>query len=211
MTIDEVSKLVQMAFYGVTATVAVIGLNAWRAQMIGKQTYEVAKSVVAGAYRVRDSIKRCQSAFMSANEWAERTPVPGESDQQRHADESYFAYVRRFNKVIEAIEAWYPAIVEAEAIFGAEAKHKAEALTAVASKLNAAITVYHKLMYRGKVTAQHDQYFNIIYGINEFNMPDLQQDGEPPNDNNFQREFDAAVKDIEIYFMLHMNQKAIEV
>jgi hypothetical protein len=211
MTVDEVSKIIQLAFYAVTATVAVIGLNAWRAQMVGKHAYEVAKDVVAGAFRVRDSIKRCQNAFVSANEWAERAPVPGESDQERHAGESYFAYVKRFNKVVEAIESWYPATVEAEAIFGAEAKQKAVALTAVASKLNAAITVYHRLMYRGQITSQHDQFFNIINGINEFSMPDLQQNGVPPDDNNFQSEFDAAVKDIEIFFMRHMNQKAITV
>lgn len=89
MTLDEVSKVIQMVFYAVTATVAIIGLNAWRAQMVGKHTYEVAKGVVAGAFRVRDSIKRCQNAFISPNEWAERPPVPGESDQERHAGECY--------------------------------------------------------------------------------------------------------------------------
>jgi hypothetical protein len=111
MTIDELSKIVQMIFYAVTATVAIVGLSSWRAQMVGKKTYEVAKNVVAGAFKVRDSIRRCQSAFISANEWAERVPVPGESAQQRHAGESYFAYVKRFNKVVEAIDAHSDEIV----------------------------------------------------------------------------------------------------
>lgn len=211
MTIDELSKIVQMSFYLVTGTVAITGLFSWRAQMVGKNTYEVAKNVVAGAFKVRDSINRCRNAFISANEWAERVEVPGESDQQRHAGESYFAYVKRFNKVVEAIEAWYPATIEAEAIFGAEAKYKVEALTGVASKLNAAITVYHRLMYRGSINDTHDKYFNIINGINEFNMPDLNENGAPPDDDNFQREFDVAVKEIEIFFMPHMGQKALVV
>lgn len=211
MTIDEASKVVQMIFYVVTGMVAISGLFSWRAQMVGKNTYEVAKNVVAGAFKVRDAINRCRNAFISANEWAERVEVPGESRQQQHAGESYFAYVKRFNKVIEALEVWYPATVEAEAIFGAEAKHKVEALTGIASKLNAAIIVYHQLLYRESINNTHDKYFNIINGINEFNMPDLEQNGAPPNDDNFQQEFDLAVKEIEIFFMPHMGQKALVV
>ncbi len=206
MTVDEVSKLVQIAFYCVTSSVAVIGLNAWRTQMTGRTKYETARNVIAGAFMVRDAIKRCQSQFMSANEWSERTPVPGETEQQKRAGESYFGYVRRFNKVIDAIEKWYPATVEAEALFGSEAKQKAEALTAVASKLNIAIIVYHQLMYQNQITDKEKKFFNIINGINKFTMPDLENQGVSLDDNNFQEEFNTAMAEIELFFMKHLHR-----
>jgi hypothetical protein len=206
MTIDEVSKLAQVAFYCVTASVAVIGLNAWRAQMTGRTKYENARNVIAGAFMVRDAIKRCQSPFISVNEWSERTPIPGETEQQKRAGESYFAYGRRFHKVIDAIDKWYPSTVEAEALFGAEAKRKTEALTAVASKLNVTITVFHQLMYHNQITDKHKNYSNILTGINKLTMPDLEKEGVSVDDNNFQAEFNTAMLEIELYFMRHLHR-----
>lgn len=211
MTLDDWNKIAEIIFYLVTGSVAVAGINAWWTQLAGKNEYEIAKNIVAGAYKIRDAIKQCQAPFMSPNEWADRSPIAGETEAERHAGESFHAYGKRFKKIIEAMEQWYSYTVEAEAVFGPEAKLKTEAIEASVSKLNAAIIVYHRLMYKNSLKDEHEKYFNIINGLNEFTMPHLSE-GEPVyDDDGFQRELDARLKEIEVYFMKFMRKKALEV
>lgn len=208
LTLEDIEKITQIAFFVVTGSVAVFGLRAWRLEMSGRVEFDVSRRVVAGAYKIRDSIKRCQAAFMSSEEWADRTPVEGETETQKRANESYFAFGKRFNKVIEELNNWYPSTVEAEALFGAEAKVPIEKLKESIGALRAAIDIYHRVLYRGTNTEKHEKYYNIIYGLNEFEMPSDQED-DHFDDNNFQKNLDESLIEIESFFLKHMNRKAI--
>ena len=210
LSLTDVEKIIQIAFFIVTGSVAVLGLKAWRAEMAGRVEFDVARRVVAGAYKIRDNIKRCQTAFMTADEYAERKPIPGESEAEKRANESYFAYGRRFNLVIEALNEWYPSTIEAEAVFGREAKLLMENLKQAIGHLRAAIDIYHRSIYHGRSNNKHEKYFNIIYGINEFETPP-KADEEPIDDDNFQKNLDFAILEIEKFFLKHMHRKALDI
>lgn len=66
-------------------------------------------------------------------------------------------------------------------------------------------------MYKNSLKDEHEKYFNIMNGLNEFTMPQLSE-GEPRyDDDGFQREIDARLKDVEVFFMKFMRKKALEV
>lgn len=184
-------NLVQIVFQLIASYVAIVGLRSWIIQLKGKTEYEAAKNVIVGAYRIRDEIKRCRSAFMTPDEWAERKPVEGESEQKKQTGESYFAYTQRYNRVANALNDWYPAIVEAEALFGEEARQVIAKLQACCRKLRASIDIYHRALYRGEESDRTEKYFNIIEGITA-------SDGF--DDDNFQQDLDSAIQGIQEFF-----------
>lgn len=195
ISLENVRNLVQIVFQLTASYVAVIGLRSWIIQLKGKTEYEAAKNVIVGAYRIRDEIKRCQSSFMTPDEWAKRNPVEGESEQKKRAGESHFAYMQRYNRVANALNDWYPAVVEAEALFGAEARQVILKLQACCGTLQAAITIYHRALYRGEESDRTEKYFNIIEGITA-------SDGF--DDNNFQEDLDSAIQGIQGFFSGYM-------
>lgn len=208
ITLDDVGKIVQIIFLAVTGFVAVSGLRAWRLEMSGRVEFDVSRRVVAGAYKIRDSIKRCQAPFMAGEEWVDRTPVTGETENQKRANQSYFAFGKRFNKVADELNDWYPSTVEAEALFGQEAKNPIEKLKQSIGSLRAAIDIYHRAIYRDGNTEKHEKYYNIIYGLNEFEMPQEQEE-DTFYDGNFKKNLDEAIMEIEAFFLKHMNRKPI--
>lgn len=67
-----VKDTVEIAFYVVTGSVVVLGLRSWRRELKGRARYEVAKNIIAGAYRVRDAIDNTRAFMMTPAEWADR-------------------------------------------------------------------------------------------------------------------------------------------
>jgi hypothetical protein len=191
-------NVVQIVFQIIASYVAITGLRSWVIQLKGKAEYEAAKNVIVGAYRVRDEIKRCQSAFMTPNEWAERKAVEGESDQQKRAGESHFAYTRRYSRVDNALNDWYPAVVEAEALFGEKACQAISKLQGCCRKLRAAIDIYHRVLYRGEESELTEKYFNIIEGLGT---------SDDFDDNNFQKELDSAIQGVQEFFSKYIVSK----
>lgn len=184
-------NLIQIVFQLIASYVAIVGLRSWIIQLKGKTEYEAAKNVLVGAYRIRDEIKRCQGGFLIPSEWAEHKPTEGESEQSKQVGESHFAYTQRYNRVINALNDWYPAIVEAEALFGEEARLVISKLQDCCTRLRAAINIYHRALYRGEESDRTEKYFNIIQGLTASTGFD---------DDNFQQDLDDAVQGIQKFF-----------
>ncbi len=55
------------------AVVAILGLNAWRRQLRGKDDYELARRLLRATYRYRDSLRRARTSF------AFESPKPGQT------------------------------------------------------------------------------------------------------------------------------------
>lgn len=194
----------QIIFFITAIVTAIWGIRKWRAELEGKTQYEVAKSVIAGAYRIRDEIKRCRAPMMSPNEYADREAIPGENDRQKKIAESMFAYNNRYRRVIDALNEWYPAVIEAEALFGAEARENIEKLQACCRELGAAISIHHQSRYENWNTERFDKYSRIIYGVDLASTevrkrlnPSLEIDYD---DDGFQENLEASLQGIQEFF-----------
>ncbi len=210
MSLDDVNKITETLFFVITAGAAIYGLRTWRKELTGRANFDVAKKVVAGAYQIRDEIRNCQAAFITPDEWADRKPIPGETDPQRNSAQTFYALGQRYNRVHDIVVQWYPYVVEAEALFGREARDLLDRLKLCVRKLRAAIEIYHRAEYRGYLDpAKHEKYFNIIYGINDQEFPDLKDGDQPVNDDGFQTSLVAALKDIDDFFVRHMRSDGV--
>jgi hypothetical protein len=202
MNLEIIRDIFQIVFFATASTVACIGLWKWREELKGKVEYETAKQALAKAYSVRDQIRMIQSAIVFHSEWAGYESAEYETERQRKVNESFFAYSQRFQKLQDKVSELYPAMVEAEAVFGDEAREKLDELIAMTRRLWAAIVVYHQGLDQGRQNHQiaYRKFFNIINGINEFETPDMGTDEEPVDDDNFKRDLDAAMQEIKEYF-----------
>jgi hypothetical protein len=209
MSLEIVRDVLQIFFYATASTVAWIGLRKWREELKGKVEYEAAKQALAKAYSVRDQIQMIQSAIVFPSEWAGYEPTEYENESQRKASESFFAYSKRFQKLQDKIFELYPAMVDAEAVFGDEAREKLDKLIAMTRRLWAAIMVYHQDLYhRGQnPEVSNSRFFNIINGINEFEYPSLGAEEEPVDDGNFKKDLDAVMQEIKEYFIPKLGRK----
>lgn len=208
MTLYFIRDIAQIIFYATGSLVAWIGLQKWREELEGKVKYEAAKRALAKTYSIRDQIRMIQSGVIFASEWSEREPVGHETETHRQANNSFFVYQKRFQRLLNEVFEMYPVMVEAEAVFGEEAREKLDKLTAMTNRLWVAIVTYHQGLYEGGKNPQKlRKYRNIIHGINEFDHPNLGSDDQTTDDDHFKRDLDAAVQDIKEYFIPQLGRK----
>ena len=177
--------------------------------------YEAARNVIAGAYRVRDAINNVRSSYMFDEEWANRKQGPDEPNYETNARNSYYAYMNRYKSVENALYQWYPAIVEAEALFVDEdARKRIESLAFSARRLKAAIDIYHRdkvdVAKSSPAIAEQKvrdpifrQNSNIVYG-NHPGIVRTEENKADFNDDGFQAHLDSAVMGIKEYFQPHI-------
>ena len=199
--IEVIKDISQIIFYLAVPTLTCIGLNSWKKELIGKNEYEIAKQALSKAYSIKHQIWIVQNAIVYPSEWAKRKPKENETESQKRAAESYFAYQKRLQSIENKINKIRPTMIEVEAVFGEEAKIKLDKLIAITDQLRAAITVYHKALYRGEpINTKYNKYFNIMEGISG-SEEDLE------DDNGFKSELDAVMQEIKEYFMPKLGHK----
>ena len=115
--ISTISDLVIAVAAVVGATVAGVGVSAWRRELHGRTEYELARRVLIGVHRVRDEIGRVRSPFISGWEFADR---PGRKPNQStcDAEDKAYAYQNRWKPLQEVSVALDVDLVEAEVIWG---------------------------------------------------------------------------------------------
>jgi len=202
-----VKDIVETLFYIITGSAVVVGLWGWKKELRGRSKYDAAKNVIAGAYRVRDAINTTRSPFMSGGEYADRQGPADEPKEEKDIRDSLYAYSKRYESVANAVSQWYPAVVEAEALFGEEARNKIKALLKSAGILKGAIETYHRNVLR---TAQsyliqqppnkfQGQCTNIIFTLHP-GLANSDEDRANFDDGGFQVDLDTAVDGIRKHF-----------
>jgi hypothetical protein len=203
VSLDDVLKLVQVVFYVVSPFIALYGLRSWRRELQGRSEHEVATEILAGAYRIRDAIKDVQAPFMTPREWASRERKQSESEFATETYNSFYAYSNRYQGVRDAISAWHPHVVRAEALFGAEAKAAMTSLAKLCNKLWFAIEMWHQNEIRTEGRGQKmGSLYNIMLGINRSEHPELP--AEESKDNGFHDELFGALARIDALFIPHV-------
>jgi hypothetical protein len=198
--LDRITKVFELLFYVVTSAGIISGVRSWLSQVKGKNRYECAKNMIAGAYRIRDQIEHCRSPFMSAAEWVDKKAGETEAPKEKFARVSYYAYRRRFGHVMDALNLWLPTVTEAEALFGKEARDQAGKLEHVITKLSSAIEMFHQLLLHDHPDPDlYRRLENTIYGVHPGIAKGEDSKGEF-NDDGFQSSLDEAIQSIKDYF-----------
>ncbi|HVO76705.1 MAG TPA: hypothetical protein VMT60_01845 [Candidatus Bathyarchaeia archaeon] len=198
--LDRITKIFELVFYVVTSAGIISGVRSWLSQVKGKNRYECAKNMIAGAYRIRDQIEHCRSPFMSAAEWVDRKAQENDSPREKFARVSYAAYRRRFSRVMDALNLWLPTVTEAEALFGPAARDQAAKLERVVTKLSSSIEMYHQLLlHEHRDQNLYKKLENTIYGVHP-GIAKKEDAMEDFNDDGFQSSLDEAIRSIREYF-----------
>jgi len=124
------------------ATVAWLGLWTWNRQLRGTTEYELARRYLRAAYTVRDEIARFRAPLITPQEMAAALKESGAEAEDPVSAGSRAAYVRRWNRVVDAVSDLRVDALEAEVLWGAAAKNATEALQACAGELSASLTMF---------------------------------------------------------------------
>lgn len=200
--LEPLKDIAQIFFYITLAIVASQGLRKWQKESKGKVEYDTAKQALAKAYSIRDRIQILQMTIIVPSEWAGRELTWDETDDECRVNNSFFAYNRRFKHIREETSRLYPVMVEAEAVFGIEAREKLDKLIDMTRRLRVAIQIYHQLISKGlgQSGGEDDKYFNIINGVSG-------QTEKSIDDDNFKTDLDNVMQEIQDYFIQKMGQR----
>ena len=149
---DLISSLKDIALAiaaGVTAYVAITGLNRWQKELSGKATFEVARDLARKTYLLRDELKRCRSPFFAANEFPEKPALGSSTTPDEDGKKWAHVYQGRWKPVQEAVQGFDAASLEAEALWGDEIRAKTDELRKCVVSLSVDIDAFISNKFSG--------------------------------------------------------------
>lgn len=127
------------------------GLHAWREQLHGTQSYDLAKRILFSIYKLKNAINYFRGAFMSAAEIQIAVKESGleltQSDPNFFIKSSEAAFKKRWSVVVEAFEKLEVEVIEAQALWGNEAKEKIMEVRKPVNQLYRALEIYLQEQY----------------------------------------------------------------
>jgi len=125
--IGALANVVIAAAAGAGAVTAWRGLDAWRAELRGRNEYDLARRLLTALYRVREAIRAARSPSMSSSEYESR-PDRAADDRPWSGKDMRYAYQQRWNRISEPLVELDTALLEAEALWGKVLKSSRAAL-----------------------------------------------------------------------------------
>ena len=181
------------------------GLNTWRKQLKGTADFELAHSLLSKTYQLRDSIDKLRAHFMPTAEISEDDPaVKNLTPQER----DHLAFQRgleaRWSLVQESGRGMEPLLVEAESLWGHEAREKFNALFKVTHDLRFAINMYLRANNPSipEQLRQKALDWNADRKIDEIIFDHSSRD----NPDEFNKKLEQAIKPVENELRPHLNR-----
>jgi hypothetical protein len=100
----------------VAAVFGILGLWTWRSELIGKTKFEVARKMMMLALQFRDEYGRARDFITYGGESAERKKDEGETQNEGHVLDEFYAHSRRLIPLQETLRKFYEVSWEAEVI-----------------------------------------------------------------------------------------------
>jgi hypothetical protein len=179
----------------VAASVAVIGLRAWRRQLHGQTEYDLARRVLRAVYRVRDELQGVRSPLILASEFeaARRETGAPSSDKASPftTDDEAAVYERRWKRLATALSDLQVEVIETEVIWGKSAVAQLKPLRQCVSDLNANLTLFFLHKRR-----QSDGY-QTAPDVRERTEQIVWKVSDDPGQDQFSRRIEEAVAQIE--------------
>ena len=183
--------------------VAIKGLQTWRQQLKGTANYELAKRLLKATYRLRDAIQSVRSPLMMAGEIS-HAMKESQLDIVPSSEEFYTAstaavYQMRWKPVVEAYQALELEAIEAEAIWGSEARATTTAMRKSINGLSTALDLYIRDMQprgpRMLDNASRDTFQRIVFSM-----------ASTPEEDSYLSELTSAVNAIEDLARPHLTR-----
>ncbi|NII09674.1 hypothetical protein [Oleiagrimonas sp. C23AA] len=183
-----------------SATIAWRGLNRWKQEQTGKVQFEVARQLARATNKYRNAINDARAVVTLAAEF------PKDYDAANHTDEEEAAawghvFNNRFSQLRDAAVELQTIGLEAEVLWGEEAKRRVDALIYCVSKLR--IGMESRLRqygdgsgrrpYQNEAIRKND---DIVFGSTEFT------DVENP----FTEEVKAKLNDMQDFLKAHLSE-----
>ncbi len=161
MSILKVLSSIVTALAAATAAViAVLGLNAWKKQLRGKNDYELARRYLRAVYKLRDAIRFVRNPFIPAEEINAALKDSNQEKERTNREETSRAvYSVRWEKVTDAGSDLDVELREAEISWGQEALDVERDFEKCVQELFVALRMF----------VQHDQQpdRDLIYDMGE--------------------------------------------
>ena len=183
----------------VAAYVGIRGLSTWERQLKGNADFEAARALARATYKLRDQIRYCRAPMI----WAYEFPADFDSLRQPTASPERekawrHVYQARWDPVAERLLEFDLAGLEAESLWGADARTARDALRGCCAQLIAAIE--HTVQRNGDTTPQA-----LLDSEFEREMRQVVSDTSPKNP--FSIEIDAAIDRIDELLMPHLSRR----
>ncbi len=193
------AKDIILALSGVaTATIAYVGLSRWRSELRGRADFDAARATAKAAYKLRDVLQGARSPFMSSAEFPEgyennfTSPTPAE-----RAKALAHAYQNRWAPVWEAIQELNALALEAEILWGADARAPIDALRGCALELRIAMQERIEDTARGSIAEQANPRRDEDTSARLWT-------GFPRDPNRLDEKIDKAIKDLDQLLRPHL-------
>lgn len=156
VSIQGYAVILQAVSIFATAVFAIIGLNAWRRQLIGKRRIEVAEEALLAVYKTKDAMSyiRSPGAFADEGRTRARTEHEKEDDLARTKD-TFFVPLERMHKVREDFAALQKVRLLCVVYFGVETGEPFDAILRARRSVSVAAGMLLEMV--GKLGAQTQQ------------------------------------------------------
>lgn len=186
---DEIAPLIQAAVVVVTGTVAVLGVTAWRKQLVGKRRAELAEQVLTSFYEVKDVFAWVRTRGFLGHEGESRKAVEEEPEQVRMMRNTYFIPIERIHAEKELFSRLHAQRYAFRAFFGKEADGPFKTIAEAQNKIRVAAGILIQMAQfdganAGVATARDNLLDDLGWGKRE--RPD-----------DLDRSIDKAIADIE--------------
>lgn len=99
---------------------AVIGINAWKREHLGKRRIELAEEVLVHLYKAEQVLRRIRMPYFHPGEGSTRKGHDDETEEDRELYNSAFIIMERYNKNIDTFKPIWALQYKFKAVFGSE-------------------------------------------------------------------------------------------
>lgn len=165
-------------FFGIISSIAlvvlaILGLRTWERQLKGTTQYELAKKILKTTYRLRNAIDSVRNPLIMGGEYSEALKAINlqieKNDPKYHEKITYAVYQYRWKPVADTFTELELESMEAEAIWGKDARDTIMRVRESVASLLSAITIYFDMVYSPskKDPVAIESFRNIIYKTSE--------------------------------------------
>lgn len=181
-----VQSIVTTAAIIPSAGTAVRGVNSWQRQMEASVNLEVKRTLLRSVYRLRNALLGIRSPFFFYGETEAAQPSPTGTALGNEQ-----AWTVRWKQVTDSLPDVQTASVEAETLWGAEAKKRVDDLLDLAWDFNCDLSSYLRLSMGTGERCQNDppsrELLDTLHGPSDKGTPDLFKDRLDKNVREIER------------------------
>ncbi len=127
----------------ITGIVALKGLGTWQRELTGRANFDAARQLARAMYVLRDQISYCRSPFVAAQEFPEGYRGGDANRANQEEGNAYrHVYRHRWEPVVEAVQDFDAASLEAEALWGSAIRSQCLNFRECVQSLQASIDMF---------------------------------------------------------------------